>query len=130
MEFYSIWEKAKLSISLIACFAIAIVGFSCNSNNKEKKAEQTTNQAQKKINKTDTVIIAGMKFEPENITVKKGDTILFINNDIVAHNVTEKDSAWQSQVLNPNDKWEYIPDKSYDYFCSLHLVMKGKITVE
>lgn len=130
MEFYSIRVKSKLLVFFLICFGIVIVGYSCNSNNKEKKAEETTNITQKKINKTDTVIIAGMKYNPENIIVKKGDTILFINNDIVAHNVTEKDSAWQSPVLNPNDKWEFIPDKSYDYFCSLHLVMKGKITVE
>ncbi|MBS1929332.1 MAG: cupredoxin domain-containing protein [Chitinophagaceae bacterium] len=98
-----------------------------NENQKPGSAEQTKSATGPRY---DTVTIANMKFSPDTITVKKGDTLVFINNDIVPHNVTEKDSAWQSQTLNPEDIWKFAPDKSYDYFCSLHMVMKGKITVE
>lgn len=36
----------------------------------------------------DTVIIKGMAFSPSELRVHKGDTVVWINEDIVAHNVT------------------------------------------
>jgi plastocyanin len=35
--------------------------------------------------KVDTVEIKDMKFQPAEITVKKGDTIVWINHDMVTH---------------------------------------------
>lgn len=108
------------------------IGCTSKSKNDEKGSETTNSSTNSQTVETnyDTVNIANMKFNPANIMVKRGDTLVFLNNDIVSHNVTEKDSLWQSQTLNPGDSWKYAPDKSYDYFCSLHMVMKGKITVE
>lgn len=79
---------------------------------------------------TDTVVISQMKFNPDNITVNKGDTIFFINKDIVPHNVVQVDSTWYSPILNNGDSFKKVAEKSDDYYCSLHLVMKGKITVK
>lgn len=80
--------------------------------------------------KTDTVLISQMKFVPESITVNKGDTVLFINQDIVPHNAVQTDSTWYSPTLNNGDSWRFVPEKSDDYYCSIHLVMKGKIIVK
>jgi len=44
-----------------------------------------------------------MQFQPQNISGNKGDTVVFINNDIVAHDVTEKNKAWASPQLSPKD---------------------------
>lgn len=81
-------------------------------------------------NKTDTVLIDQMKFVPQDLTVNKGDTVVFINKDIVAHNATEVDSAWRSPDLNMGESWSFVPEKSADYFCSIHIVMKGHIEVK
>lgn len=80
--------------------------------------------------KTDTVIIDQMKFTPATITINKGDTVLFINNGIVAHNATEVNKTWASPTLNNGDSWKVAPDKSAEYYCSIHIVMKGKIVVK
>lgn len=80
--------------------------------------------------KTDTVLISQMKFVPETITINQGDTVLFINKDIVPHNAVQVDSTWYSPTLNNGDSWRYVPEKSDDYYCSIHLVMKGKIIVK
>ncbi len=94
----------------------------CSCSNPEETAQATP--------KTDTVLIEQMKFVPENISIQKGDTVLFINKDLVAHNATEIDSTWKSPDLQMNESWKFVPEKSSDYFCSIHLVMKGKITVK
>ena len=78
-----------------------------------------------------TVEIKQMKFVPENIKVHAGDTIAWINNDIVVHDITEeKNKEWTSSPLPIGSTWRRVIDKSADYFCSIHVVMKGKIVVE
>lgn len=92
----------------------------------------TNNQNKEQVipAKTDTVEIKGMVFNPAEITVNKGDTILFINNDIVDHDVTEINKAWTSGTLHPGDSWSRVFTEPADYFCSLHLVMKGKVLIK
>jgi plastocyanin len=77
------------------------------------------------------VSIMGMKFIPEEIQVHKGDIIIFTNSDIVDHDVTEeKTKAWTSSVIRSGKSWRMVATESCDYFCSIHVVMKGKIIVE
>ena len=78
---------------------------------------------------THTVEIKDMKFAPENLTVHQGDTVLWINKDIVAHDVTQQDKKWASQTLASGDSWKKAIEKSDSYYCSIHLVMKGKLIV-
>ena len=77
-----------------------------------------------------TVEIKGMKFIPNHIEVDRGDTIVFVNKDFVPHDVTEEATRkWSSSILQSGDSWVLIADESLDYFCSLHIVMKGRIRV-
>lgn len=76
------------------------------------------------------VEIKDMKFQPAELSVHKGDTVFWINHDIVTHDVTEKNRTWASPILNAGDSWEKVVTKSDDYFCSIHITMKGEIAVE
>ena len=80
--------------------------------------------------KTDTVKIVAMKFVPAELTVTSGTTIVFINNDMVTHDITEEATkAWSSGLIVPSKQWSMTADKSANYYCSIHAVMKGKIIV-
>lgn len=77
------------------------------------------------------VEIAQMQFKPAEVSVMEGDTILFINRDMVPHDVTEQTAkAWSSAPLQPQQSWKHVAEHSDDYYCSLHQVMKGKILVK
>lgn len=76
------------------------------------------------------VTIENMKFNPATITVKKGDQVTFINKDVVAHNATETHKAWASPMLQTGQSWTFTPEKTSDYYCTVHVVMKGKIIVK
>lgn len=79
----------------------------------------------------DTVIIKQMKFDPAEITIHKGDTIVFINEDLVTHDVTDQTNKdWSSGPMKTGDSWETVPTKNIDYYCSIHVVMKGKIVTK
>jgi len=74
--------------------------------------------------------IKDMKFQPEEISVKKGDTIMWVNRDMVTHCVTEENKkAWTSSNIATGASWKMVVEINADYFCAIHQVMKGKIIV-
>jgi plastocyanin len=78
-----------------------------------------------------TVQIEQMKFLPADISVHVGDTIMWINNDMVAHDVTEeKGNAWTSSLLQPGQSWKLVVKTGADYYCSIHQVMKGSFEIK
>ncbi len=75
------------------------------------------------------VTIEKLAYEPAEIHVKVGDTIEWINNDILAHTATVKGS-WEV-MIPPKATASRRMDNALDsdYFCRLHPNMKGHITV-
>jgi plastocyanin len=86
---------------------------------------------EKAIPKVHTVEIKQMQFQPAELTVQKGDTVVWINKDIVAHDVTEESNkAWTSSILPSGKSWSMVATQSSNYYCSIHVVMKGKLIVQ
>lgn len=78
-----------------------------------------------------TVEIRLLKFQPAELTVKSGDKVTWINRDYLVHDVTEfSGKAWSSDSLKRNESWSLTIEKSADYHCTIHPIMKGKIIVE
>ena len=78
-----------------------------------------------------SIEIKDMKFDPGEITVHKGDTVVWINHDMVTHCVTEENTkAWTSSNIAAGNSWKMVVQSGADYFCAIHQVMKGKILVE
>ena len=116
-------------VQLIVAIVLFSIANSCSSPDEKKPSEQVTAPAPP-AHKIYTVEIRQMKFEPEVITVKKGDKIVFVNHDLVNHDVTEEGKTWSSSTLEPEKYWSLTATESQNYYCSLHVVMKGKIIVE
>ena len=78
-----------------------------------------------------SVEITQMKFFPAELKVKKGDKVVFVNHDLVTHDITEESKkTWSSSPMATDQTWVTIITESVGYFCSIHPVMKGKIIVE
>jgi plastocyanin len=85
----------------------------------------------KSLPQTHTIEIKRMVFSPSEITIRKGDTVVFINHDPLDHDITEVDKKlWSSSPLHPGKSWAKEIMESANYYCSLHVVMKGKIIVQ
>ncbi|UAB82398.1 cupredoxin domain-containing protein [Marixanthomonas sp. SCSIO 43207] len=79
---------------------------------------------------THKVEIKRMKFIPANLSVKKGDTVVWINKDFYPHDVTdEKGKTWSSKQFGQNETWSKVITKDEYYFCDLHKTMKGTIRI-
>lgn len=80
-----------------------------------------------------TVILEEYLFNPDNLTVKAGTTVNWMNNDPVDHTVVSQpdESVFKSEPFGVGESYSYTFDKpgEYEYYCSLHPQMRGKITV-
>ena len=90
-----------------------------------------SNAPEKITHQSFVVEIKEMKFVPAELQAQFGDTVAWINKDLVAHDVTEEaNKEWNSSPLATGKSWSMIVRKSSDYYCSIHVVMKGKIVVQ
>lgn len=104
---------------LAACCSLVVLSLlaSCSSDTNKPK--------------TFTVEIKDMKFVPETVTVAKGDTVIWINKDMVTHDITEEASkTWSSGPLKSDSSWKMAVTDESDYYCSIHTVMKGHIEIQ
>jgi plastocyanin len=82
--------------------------------------------------KSHTVRIEGMKFVPERLEVAAGDTVTWVNKDILPHTVTASASRVESGDIAPNRTWKLVARNKgeMDYICRLHPVMRGTLIVK
>jgi len=78
-----------------------------------------------------SIVINGVRYEPETVTIKRGDTVVWINKDPFPHTVTVK-GVFDSREIAAGKSWTYTPRKpgEYAYICTLHPNMKGTLKVE
>ena len=79
-----------------------------------------------------SVKIANFTFQAPVLTVKPGTAVTWINGDDIPHTIVAKDSGFRSKVLDTGDRFTFTFAKAgeYDYFCSIHPRMTGKIIVK
>jgi plastocyanin len=76
-----------------------------------------------------TVKMAGLAFAPGTLTVAKGATVLFVNDDTAPHTVTARSGGTDSGVLDPGRQFRLTASESFDYFCQIHPSMTARIAV-
>ena len=76
-------------------------------------------------------MIEGMVFRPDVITVASGDTIVWVNKDIVPHSATSAAAGFDSKVISANTSWRHSVEQTgdFDYVCSFHPTMTAKLQV-
>jgi plastocyanin len=114
--------KKKMFSALLMLF-FAVVFTSCSSNTGSTNSTDATNSL------TPAVSIENSSFKPSNLTVRKGATVEWTNNDTTVHNI--KAAAFNSPDLEKGETFEFtfITAGTYDYSCGIHPTMKGKIIV-
>jgi plastocyanin len=75
--------------------------------------------------------IDNFTFAPATIAVEKGTSIVWTNQDDIPHTVADIKGRFKSPVLDTGDKWEHTFTEIgvYDYFCTIHPHMTGKVVV-
>jgi plastocyanin len=111
-------SKAIVVLVAAICFAAA--------NGNVRAADQ-------KAPTTVEVKIDNFSFMPAIITVTAGTTIRWTNRDDIPHTVVSDDrTTFKSKPLDTDEQFSYTFTKpgTYDYFCSIHPKMTGKVVVQ
>ena len=81
---------------------------------------------------THTVTMENMRFQPESVTVASGDTIVWVNKDLVPHTATSKAGGFDSQIIQAGKSWRFTVRKKGDfaYVCTFHPTMTAVLRIE
>jgi plastocyanin len=82
--------------------------------------------------KRHTVTIEGMRFVPEVLTVATGDTVVWVNKDLVPHTATSKAGSFDSKDIQADKSWGYTVHRKGDfaYLCTFHPSMTAMLRVK
>ncbi|WKZ33611.1 MAG: plastocyanin/azurin family copper-binding protein [Thermodesulfobacteriota bacterium] len=75
-------------------------------------------------------------FRPDNIIIKKGETVRWVNNDGIDHVFSSMPLIGKGGIsapgIKPGGSWEFVFNEpgEYYYICYIHRGMIGKVAVE
>ena len=84
---------------------------------------------------THVVKIDGMAFAPASLAVKRGDTVVWENRDVVPHTATATATTgrgpFDSKQIAPGARWSWTAAGTgrQDYLCTIHPNMKAMLEV-
>ena len=105
--------------------SLTVLGAACSSNQKTNANTAVNTIA------SNAVQIQGMTFMPSILTVAKGTTVTWTNNDSVSHNVPGDNGGPASGTLvhGATYSYTYTTAGTFSYHCSIHPTMVGKVIV-
>lgn len=82
--------------------------------------------------KSVTIEIDNFKFGVVNLEIAAGTTVTWTNRDDVPHTVVSTTKVFRSAPLDTNDSFSYTfkTAGTFEYFCSIHPHMTGKVVVK
>jgi plastocyanin len=78
------------------------------------------------------VNIASFAFSPATLTIAKGATVMWTNNDSTTHTVTSDSNVWDSGSVAPGKTFSRTFNEAgtFPYHCNIHPSMTSKIVVQ
>lgn len=76
--------------------------------------------------------IQNFNFSPTTLNVQVGEKVTWKQNDQAIHKIVSTEELFTSNDLNSGDEFNFTFTKAgeYDYYCSIHPSMYGKIIVK
>lgn len=77
------------------------------------------------------VIIENFWFYPDNLTVRKGTEVTWVNKDLTGHTATAYEGEFDSKLLRQNQRYTFVFGKTgvYSYYCVPHPQMIAAVKV-
>ncbi len=123
---------------IIAAVIVLLIGVGFFSMNKPATVAPNNTapsiSPSETVNEPNTVRISNYEYLPEKITVKKGTTVTWKNEDIAKHTVTVEDGIVEgpkSEFFGKGEEYSYTFNTvgNYPYYCEPHPYMKGSVEV-
>lgn len=83
--------------------------------------------------RTHVVEIQGFAFRPDTLVVAAGDTVRWVNHDVVPHTATagpDGPRAFDSGSIAAGGEWQLVASEGRQaYYCVFHPTMRGMLVV-
>jgi plastocyanin len=78
------------------------------------------------------VRLEGFGYAPAAIHVAPGDTVVWVNADVVPHTATAGDGAFDSGSIGAGASWKWVAEGRgrHAYRCTFHPTMVGELVVD
>src|SRR3954451_669376 len=119
-------------MTLGACLALALAGCGGGNDNNSGGGGGGSSSTPAASGNTVTIAMKNIQFSPKDVTVKVGQTVKWVNQDTVDHNVTANSGAsFKSDLFGNGASYEWKADKAgtVQYECTVHPGMDGTLTV-
>ncbi|NPV70069.1 MAG: cupredoxin family copper-binding protein [Firmicutes bacterium] len=113
----------KMYLLLIVMLAVLILTSGCGG--KQPGNEQPGSTPDKNV-----VIIEKSKFQPATLTIHKGETVTWVNEDQAPHTATGKGFNSGNLAKGGVFKHTFTESGTFDYICTYHPSMKGQVVVK
>ncbi len=135
-------RKKGISVGIISGIFLVIIAITLQSSDSEIKTEESKIIIEADVIMPIKVSRPGCEetnscYLPSIITKKQGQQVTWSNEDVAFHTVTsglydEPSDLFDSGHLDPEQKFIVSFDEqgTFDYFCTLHPWMAGKVIVE
>jgi plastocyanin len=124
-------DMKRIPLLLLAVIALAAAGCgsSDNSSTSDTSSSAASEPAPASGGGTVTIDMKNIQFDPSSATVKVGQTVKWVNEDDVPHNVTG--GPLKSKTFGKDGSFEFTPKKAetISYVCTIHPGMKATLTV-
>ena len=125
-----------LIIIIIIIIIAGVYIYSALSPNVQPVGNNSSNQSMgnnsSNMTTATTITIQNGTFNPNKITIKSGTNVQWINNDNTQHQIISDSGAFQSNILNSGDSYNFFFDKTgiYGYHDALNSTITGTIIVQ
>ena len=130
----------KLLTLLCTCLALALVTAACGDDEDEGGGGQAQTEEKSGAGgggKTAEVTMREIQFQPASVTIPKGGSVRWTNEETVPHDVTKTGGpgpdfkSGESGGMAEGDTFSQTFDSpgKVDYVCTVHANMKGTVTV-
>lgn len=122
--------KNLVFFSLVFILAILVSGCGLQNKNPASNSVVTETSVSDENLNSYTVNIQEFDFDPAVLKIKQGETVTWLNKDIVTHQINT--DQFNSNIFATNESFSYTFNNvgNFDYYCDLHPSMKGLIIVE
>ncbi|MEK7817243.1 MAG: cupredoxin family copper-binding protein [Actinomycetota bacterium] len=82
--------------------------------------------------KTAEVKIKDYTYDARELTINKGTSVTWTNDDSAAHTVTARDKAFDSGNMDGGQDFTFTFENAgtYEYYCRIHTQMGGRVVVK
>ena len=107
-----------------------------NNNNNSSTIINSSNLVTKIVKGAS--LLREFAFQPSHLTIQKGSTVTWNNEDLVTHTVTsgsgfddpQMGKEFDSGLIGKTFKHIFKKTGEYPYFCQVHPTMQGKVIVK